>query len=67
METSALPIEPLAYMWVGINPHPYKLLGLAVLRVLAATRTILVEFQPIGIVAAILLGDVIALLAFIAL
>jgi hypothetical protein len=35
--------------------------------VLAAARTILVEFQPVGIVATILLGDVIALLAFIAL
>jgi hypothetical protein len=34
---------------------------------LAATRTILVEFHPIGIIAAILLGGVIALLAVIAL
>jgi predicted membrane protein len=50
-----------------ITPPLQKLLGLAVLRVLAAPRTILVEFQPVWIVAAILLGDVIALLALVAL
>jgi hypothetical protein len=36
-------------------------------RVLLATRAVLLEFQPIGIVAAILFGGVISLLAIIAL
>jgi prepilin-type processing-associated H-X9-DG protein len=34
---------------------------------LLATRTVFIEFQPIGIVAAILFGGVISLLAFAAL
>jgi hypothetical protein len=37
------------------------------LRVLAAPRAIFIEFHPIGIVAAILLGGVIPFLAFTAL
>jgi hypothetical protein len=37
------------------------------LRMLSATRAVLVELQPIGIVATILLGGVIALFAIVAL
>jgi hypothetical protein len=44
-----------------------KLLGFAMRGVFLAARAVLSELQPIGIVAAILLGRVIPLLAIIAL
>jgi hypothetical protein len=49
------------------NHATIKLLGLAMQRVLAATRAEFFEFQPVGIVAAIFLGGVIALFAVTAL
>jgi hypothetical protein len=49
------------------NPAHYYLLRFAVLRVFLAALAILVELQPIGIIAAILLGGVVSLLAIIAL
>jgi hypothetical protein len=44
-----------------------KLLGLAVLSMLAAPGAIFIEFHPIGIVTSILFGGVIALFAIITL
>ena len=68
LETRTLPIELLAYIWVGnYNPTLEKLLGLAMLCVLTAARAILIEFHPIGIVTAILFGGVITFLAIITL
>jgi hypothetical protein len=49
------------------NYQTNKLLRFAVLGVLPAARAVLVELQPIGIVAAILLGRVIPFLAVITL
>jgi hypothetical protein len=46
---------------------PLSLFGLAVLCVLATTRAILVEFQPIRVIATIFLGGVIAFFAITAL
>jgi hypothetical protein len=44
-----------------------ELLGFAVQCVLPATRTVLLELKPVRIIAAILLGSVIALFAVTAL
>ena len=69
LETRTLPIELLAYIRVRLyyNLTLVKLLGLAVLGMLAAPGAIFIEFHPIGIVTSILFGGVIALFAIIAL
>ena len=51
----------------GFIPRPYYLFSFAMLRVFLAALAIFVELQPIGIVATILLGGVIAFLAVITL
>jgi hypothetical protein len=52
----------------GILFHaPVALFGFAMLRVFLAALAVLVELQPIGIVAAILLGGVVTFLAVITL
>ena len=68
LETSALPIELLAFIRAR-KPRPvtYNLLRLAMRSVLLAARAKLAELHPVRIVAAILLGGVVSFLAVIAL
>ncbi len=67
LETSALPIELLAFIGAGNEPRPCKLFCFAVRCVFPAARAILAKLHPIRIVAAILLGGVISLLTIITL
>ena len=53
-------------MLTCVNKPGQASAGFAVRLVLAAVRAELLEFQPIGVVAAILLGDVVAVLAVLA-
>jgi hypothetical protein len=76
LETSALPIELLAFNSVSRIPGPYKkileyvtqeyLLRLAMHRVVLAARAIFLEFQPVWIIAPVFFRYVIAFFAVIA-
>jgi hypothetical protein len=70
LETSALPIELLAYM-AGTRtkhvPAPTKLLRFAMRSVFLATRTILVELKTVRVITTVLLSRVIAFLAVVTL
>src|SRR5688572_11627887 len=71
LETSALPIELLAYVsWVAIfvyNYPTFKLLGFAMRRVFPATRTKFAKLKTVRVVSAVLLSSVISLFAVVAL